>query len=124
MKTNIEWNGQLVQIDTEDRLIILKEIGNASAALMYIPGVPCHILINLEGPHPVWVWNGDKRNPSISPSILTRLNWGADGKEICNHVFVREGKIQYLGDCTHEYAGMTLELPKLCDWPDEFILWT
>ena len=122
MKTTIEWNGHPVEIDTEERMILLQEHGK-QAAMMYMPGVPCHILINLQGQHPVWSWNGNKLKPTFSPSILTRLRWGPEGKEICNHVFVRDGKIQYLGDCTHEYAGKTLELPRLCDWPEEFNLW-
>lgn len=27
------------------------------------------------------------------------------------HSFVRDGKIEFLGDCTHEMAGTTIELP-------------
>jgi len=31
---------------------------------------------------------------------------------IC-HSFIRDGKIQFLGDCTHALAGQTVDLPEL-----------
>jgi len=31
--------------------------------------------------------------------------------KVC-HSFVTDGNIQYLGDCTHELAGQTIELPE------------
>lgn len=122
MKTTIEWNGHPVEIGIEHRMILLQENGQ-KAALIYMPGVPCHVMINLEGQHPVWSWNGDMEKPTFSPSILTQLPWGPERKQIRNHVFVRDSQIQYLSDCTHKYAGKTLELPRLCDWPEEFNLW-
>ena len=30
------------------------------------------------------------------------------------HTFVTDGRIQFLGDCTHALAGQTVDLP---DWP-------
>lgn len=123
MKTTIEWNGRKVEIDTDDRMILLDEHG-VKSALLYIPGLPTHVLISLEGPHPVWSWNGSKDKPTFYPSILTRLPWGTERREIRNHVFVRDGQISYLSDCTHEYAGKTIDLPQLKDWPDDFNLWS
>lgn len=35
--------------------------------------------------------------------------------EVC-HSFVRAGKIEFLGDCTHALKGQTVPLP---DWPCE-----
>lgn len=52
-----------------------------------------------------WSFNGDYDKPTFSPSIL--VTWGDDRR--C-HSFVREGKIQYLSDCTHELAGQTVEM--------------
>ena len=37
-----------------------------------------------------------------------------NGEERC-HSFIRDGKIQYLNDCTHEFAGKTVELPDYTD---------
>ena len=93
------------------------------SAMLYMPEMPCPVTINVSGPHPVWGWNGDVYTPTFSPSILTRLPWGGDRKEIVNHVFIRDGIIQYLGDCTHENAGKDLALPRLCEWPEDMRLW-
>ena len=79
-----------------------------------------------------WTFNGDYEKPTLAPSIL--VTWshpkgysndnpapkGWDGemvKEVC-HSFVREGKIQFLGDCTHELKNQTIDLPdiNLEDW--------
>lgn len=122
MKATIEWDGKRCELDTNQRVIILDNKGQKSA-MLYMPGLPCPVQINVTGPHPVWGWNEDVYNPTFTPSILTRLPWGEERKEICNHVFVRNGKIQYLGDCSHEYAGKTIDLPRLCDWPEDMKLW-
>lgn len=62
------------------------------------------------GPVGVWNWNGDLERPTLSPSILART-----GGLRC-HSFVRNGQWQYLGDCTHDLAGQTIDLPPLPDW--------
>ena len=33
-----------------------------------------------------------------------------DGTKVC-HSFIRDGRIQFLGDCTHHLAGQTVDLP-------------
>jgi len=62
--------------------------------------------------HARWDFNGDVNNPTVSPSILVR---GYDGEKEQNYVchsFIKAGKIQFLGDCTHALAGQTVELPE------------
>lgn len=59
-----------------------------------------------------WTYNGDAVKPTFHPSIL--VQWGGIAKKC--HSFVTDGRIQFLGDCTHELAGQTVELP---DYPDE-----
>lgn len=119
----IVYNNKQYEIDPEQRVFIMENEGQKSA-MLYMPGLPCPVCINISGPHPVWGWNGDVYNPTFTPSILTQLPWGEKRKEIRNHVFVRNGRIQYLSDCSHKYAGKTLvELPKLCDWPEDMRLW-
>lgn len=122
MKVDIEWNGKSYEIDTDQRVFIMEDNG-VKTAMLYMPGLPCPVMINVSGPRPAWAWNGDAFNPTFSPSILTKLPWGEDQRQIRNHVFVRNGMIEYLGDCTHEYAGKTMELPRLCDWPEDMRLW-
>lgn len=57
---------------------------------------------------PNWTWNGDTERPTLKPSILTQ---GEDehGKHRC-HTFVTDGKVQFLADCSHEFANQTLDL--------------
>jgi hypothetical protein len=60
-----------------------------------------------------WNWNGDIEKPTLSPSILQTA--GPDGhKDIC-HCFVRDGVIEFCGDCTHSLTGKSMPLP---DWND------
>ena len=122
MTCSIDWNGHQVDVDSDDRVAILPD-HDREVALLYMPGLPCPVMISISGPSPVWKWNGDKRDPTFSPSILTRLPWGEESREVVNHVFIRDGKIEYLSDCSHEYAGKTLELPRLSEWPEDYILW-
>jgi hypothetical protein len=55
-----------------------------------------------------WEFNGDMDNPTFRPSLLNRGPF-PEGERVC-HLFVTNGKIQYLSDCTHELAGKTLEM--------------
>ncbi len=95
--------------------------------------------INVDGSAPEgknWQWNGDLIAPTITPSVLGRSidagkmtdeefdNYQADMKakgtdwalqnspfRTCCHLFIRDGRVQYLADCTHALAGQTIELP-------------
>lgn len=66
-----------------------------------------------------WQFNGDYNKPTINPSVLVTVDIPADVKIEPNirrcHSFIRDGKIQFLSDCTHHLAGQTVELP---DFPD------
>lgn len=57
-------------------------------------------------------WDIDTDRNTIAPSILVS-GVNEHGPTIC-HSFVREGRIEYLGDCTHSMAGQTVDLP---EWP-------
>ena len=57
-----------------------------------------------------WTFNGDFDSPTFTPSMLARS--GRKQDRVC-HSFVTDGSIRFLGDCTHEHAGKTLELPDL-----------
>jgi hypothetical protein len=77
-----------------------------------------------------WRWNGCGDRPTITPSVLVRgsqIELDADDRwtgewvrdlngqplsSVC-HSFVTDGRIQFLGDCTHALAGQTVDLP---DW--------
>lgn len=96
-----------------------------------------HTVWHGEGPGPRWAWNGDVDKPVFSPSVLVtgvdltpesieRIDRGdrlpAGETWPCNpvrcHTFVgcngaAPGQIIYLGDCTHELAGKTIDLPPM-----------
>lgn len=89
----------------------------------------CHGFRTAEWPEPVglddegrkmfahkWSWNGDVEKPTLTPSlnVLQEIGKDADGKPVYEtkcHSFVRDGWIQFLGDCKHELAGQTVEIP-------------
>lgn len=56
--------------------------------------------------HPVWKWEGDLDNPTLSPSLLHHKS---NDYPRC-HLFVRGGQIVYCGDCEHELAGKTVDM--------------
>ena len=81
-----------------------------------------------EGSGPRWSYNGNPDAPTFTPSVLVRsghyapghtgecwCTWETEEGEkgfgcyIC-HSFVTNGKIQFLGDCTHALAGQTVDL--------------
>ncbi len=109
----------------------------------YCPGCNCgHMIHDAPAPgnpsSPVWQWNGSADRPTFTPSLLVRSGdftpkgradyeaWAAAGHPqpapefenvptIC-HSFITEGRIQFLGDCTHDLAGQTVPIP---EWPHD-----
>lgn len=77
-----------------------------------------------------WGFNGNLELPTFTPSLLIRTGKYAGGEEwykglkeeqrkfvdehseVC-HSFITNGRIQYLGDCTHSLANQTIDLPEI-----------
>jgi len=59
---------------------------------------------------PLWSWNRDLEKPTLAPSI--KSSGGRGGAHVCHH-FLRNGRIEFCADSTHEHAGKTVELPDL-----------
>lgn len=74
-----------------------------------------------------WTFNGNVDRPTFQPSILVQGVEDITDEEharimagekieprpyVC-HSFVTDGRIQYLGDCTHAMAGTTVDLPNV-----------
>jgi len=113
------------------------EVSEATYILIYVPG-PFHnrmLPIILKGSRdkcersPIWSWNGDTEKPTLKPSILTNgkrqmtdeeYQRAMKGEKIelddmrC-HTWINDGKVQFLNDCTHEFAGQTLDLLEIDD---------
>lgn len=89
-----------------------------------------HVVWTGDGPRPRWGWNGSVERPTFTPSVLVRSmqceldergewtgEWVRDAAgnalpSVC-HSFVTDGRIQFLGDCTHALSGQTVDLPDL-----------
>lgn len=56
-----------------------------------------------------WSFNGDMVKPTFSPSLVNYIDNEGYPKYRC-HLFVKDGMIQYLNDCTHKYAGKTIPM--------------
>lgn len=54
----------------------------------------------------VHCFNGDMDKPTLSPSFVS------PSKKIRCHSFIRDSKIQFLGDCTHKLKNQTVEIPE------------
>lgn len=94
-----------------------------------------HLVKTGAGPSPRWGYNGNPDAPTFTPSVLVKVGHycaGQEGKDcwctyearlgkpapfkcaVC-HSFITDGRIQFLGDCTHALAGQTVDLP---DFPE------
>ena len=90
------------------------------AVVFFCPGCDQAHVVWYKGPV-AWDWNGDVEKPTFSPSYRTYhpAHKKEDGtidvpeKTIC-HIFVRNGIIDFLGDCAHKLAGQQIPIP---DWP-------
>lgn len=92
---------------------------------IWCPACDCAHAVRVKpAPNP-WEWNESLERPTFTPSILCRTPYPknapyrpahlkpTDEAHIC-HSFVTDGKIRFLGDCTHAMAGKTVDLPA---WP-------
>lgn len=67
-----------------------------------------------------WTFNGDLDKPTFNPSMVETCEGWVDpddkGFSIPSrrcHSWVRGGRIEFLSDCTHEFAGRTVDLPHI-----------
>lgn len=113
--------------------------GQNGAISFWCPGCNSSHTVRIgDGDGPRWGYNGTPEKPTFTPSVLVRTghycnpgqqpgDCACDWQErypdegpwpwpcgIC-HSFVTDGRIQFLGDCTHALAGQTVELP---EWPE------
>ena len=80
-----------------------------------------------------WDYNGNPVHPTFQPSVLATAKYpvgytddnpapaGYDGpmEERRCHSFVRDGRIEYLTDCTHSFAGASVEMEPAPWWGDQ-----
>ena len=114
---------------------ILNKEDKTIGFIFYCPGCQENHSYNIQtgDNRPVWFFNGDLKYPTFRPSLLIKSGCKtSDFKESecwCNyeertgkpapykcgicHFYVTDGKIQYLSDCTHEFAGRIIELEEI-----------
>lgn len=96
----------------QERSVRDKDGDSSFIYLFYCPGCKTVHHYNVgRVKRPVWQFNGNMDLPTFSPSLLY-----PDKKPRC-HLFLTNGKIIYCGDCEHEFAGQTVDLP---DIPEEW----
>lgn len=98
------------------KLIPVYKEGKIAAYLFDCPGcgdtheVTVHPNKNAQGAS--WLFNGDTRKPTFSPSInarVARTELGLPDK-VC-HSWVVDGTIKFVADSTHQLRGQKVELP-------------
>jgi len=65
------------------------------------------------GKEMAWQFNEDLNNPTFTPSLLNTCPNHPDPKQRLCHLYVTNGWIQYLGDCSHDLAGQTIEMEEI-----------
>lgn len=90
------------------------KIGSDKHVVFWCPGCGFAHRVPVKPDPRGWEYNGDVEKPTLSPSVLVR--WTNEDKQQVCHSFVRDGKIQFLSDCTHNLAGKTIDVP---DWNPE-----
>lgn len=76
--------------------------------LFYCPGCKTHHRFNDS-----WTISGPEDSPTVAPSILVTYDHGPEHTVDRCHVFIRNGQIEYLSDCTHELAGKTVPMEEI-----------
>ena len=78
------------------------ESGNFDSYHFWCPG--CDMVHGFNVPS--WKFDGDMKKPTVSPSLLTH---GKEPKKRC-HLFIRDGKLQFLTDCFHDLKGKIVDM--------------
>ena len=74
--------------------------------IFYCPGCGENHYFDTIGKSPVWCFNGNEISPIVFPSIIS---YDINKNPVC-HLFIRNGRIQYLKDCIHSMRGGTIEM--------------
>lgn len=90
------------------KVIFLNRTDGTKDPAIFCPACDCYHVFDSR-----WTFNGDVDKPTFSPSMCVNC---VDEKYLNEqtvrcHSFVRNGQIQYLGDCTHDMKNQTIELP-------------
>lgn len=97
---------------------VLRKVKDSTIVTFWCPGCEEYHQIDTAK----WEFNGDFEKPTFSPSYLTWLDpnpeanterkpeWEKFRLGFRCHSFIKEGKIEFLSDCTHKLAGQTVDM--------------
>ena len=77
--------------------------------LYYCPGCEDLHCIPVSGKN-AWQFNGDFENPTVSPSVKHSCDVGDPPETRICHYFIRDGNIEYCGDCWHDLKNQKVEM--------------
>lgn len=117
----------------------IRQVGNYSGWTWWCPGCKHTHSVQVGAARgPNWSFNGDTERPTFHPSVLARgiredltdeqlEQYDRDAEKLSRdellthpvygercHVFVRDGQIQFLDDCSHALKNQTVPIPP---WP-------
>jgi len=78
------------------------------------PGCNEHHWIPVTGSK-AWQFDGNLESPTVTPSVKHTCKYGDDTPDSVCHYFIRAGRLEYCGDCTHNLAGQTVPMPQLSE---------
>jgi hypothetical protein len=87
--------------------------------VFYCPGCDCcHAFITARPPGEegfVWTFNRSLENPTFSPSLLVQSPGHKESGRppIRCHLYLKNGRIEYLTDCSHALAGITVDMKEV-----------
>ena len=81
--------------------VLGRVVNDPSLFLFWCPGCECGHHLDTKR----WTWNGSMTKPTANPSLSVRIS----DTEKC-HFWVKEGKLHFLNDCTHDLAGQTVDM--------------
>lgn len=99
---------------------VLEQVENSDILIFWCPGCKEYHQISSTK----WEFNGDLEKPTFSPSYLTWADpnpnaistYDPTGKHRNGfrcHSFIKEGKIEFLSDCSHKLAGQTVDMTEV-----------
>lgn len=90
------------------KLLSSKLLSMGNSIYFQCPG--CNMLhpyrIRGQAAGPMWSWNNNVGSPTFTPSLLVNP---LDPQSRC-HLFLTDGKIQFLGDCFHDLKNQTVDM--------------
>jgi hypothetical protein len=84
-------------------VVLRSKYGDTEYLTFWCPGCKSWHSVNS-----TWSWNYSLCSTTINPSIKV-TGFSEKGQTIC-HSYVRDGRIGYLSDCTHELKGQNVKM--------------